>query len=272
MAMLFPDLPGLPLPFRLRGIGVAHTQEPIRRPHGYPQHQWILVRSGRLRVSVAQGEEVARPGDGFYLWPDEPHAYAAEGGPAVVDWMGFDGSGVGDALAGGPLTRSGVFRLTGAESVDNAFTRTWAAASQPGATGPRLSACVYDLLMALTDEAAVTGGTSAAAGLGRLQPVLSALAHRPAHPWDVDSLAALLGVTPQHLGRLFHRTLGQSPLAYLGRLRLNRALQLLVERPDLRVHEVGAAVGYPDPNYFIRLFRHREGRTPGEFRVLHGQG
>ncbi len=108
--------------------------------------------------------------------------------------------------------------------------------------------------------------------MGRLQPVLAALAHRPAHGWDADTLAALIGVTPQHLARLFRRSLGQSPLEYLGRLRLNRALQLLVDRPDLRIHEVGAAVGYPDPNYFIRLFRRHEGRTPGEFRELHRQG
>lgn len=269
MAMLFPELPGLPLPFRLRGIGVNHVQEPVRRPHGYPQHQWIQVRDGRLSLMVPDGREVARPGDGFYLRPDEPHAYHAEGeGGALVDWMGFDGTGVEGALTGGPLTRSGVYRLTGAASVDRVFARTWAAASER-APGPRLSACVYDLLMALTEEAAGTGGFSAAAGLGRLQPVLEALGHRPAHAWDVDSLAALIGVTPQHLGRLFRRSLGQPPLEYLARLRLNRALQLLVERPDLRVHEVGAAVGYPDPNYFIRLFRRREGRTPGEFRALH---
>jgi len=273
MAMLFPDLPGIPLSFRLRGIGVGHIQEPIRRPHGYPQHQWIQVRVGRLRLTVAEGEDVAREGDGLYLRPQEPHAYRSEGeGDAVVDWMGFDGPGVSESLAAGPLTRSGVYRLTGAASVDRVFARTWATASDPGATGPRLSACVYDLIMVLTDEAAGVGRISAAAGLGRLQPVLAALTHRPAHPWDADTLAALIGVTPQHLGRLFRRSLGQSPLEYLGRMRLNRALQLLVERPDLRVHEVGAAVGYPDANYFIRLFRRHEGRTPGEFRDLHRQG
>jgi len=271
MAMIFPDLPGISLPFRLRGIGVGHAQEPIRRPHGYPQHQWLQVRSGRIRLTVDGAGETARSGDGFYLRPDEPHSYASEGeAGALVDWMGFDGSGIEGALAGGPLVRSGVYRLTGTSSVDRVFERTWASASELGVPGARLSACVYDLLMVLTEVAAGLGRSSAASGLGRLEPVLSALSHRPAQPWDVDVLATMIGVTPQHLGRLFRRALGQSPLEYLVRLRLNRALQLLVERPDLRVHEVGAAVGYPDPNYFIRLFRSREGRTPGQFRVLHG--
>lgn len=271
MAMIFPDLPGLPLPFRLRGIGMGHLQEPIRRPHGYPQYQWIQVRTGRLRLAAGDSEQTARPGDGLFLRPDEPHAYRAEGrGEAWVDWMGFDGPGVEGALAGGPLGPSGVYRLAGTSGVDRVFQRTWSAASEPTVTGPALSACVYDLVMALTDAAAGLGRVSAATGLGRLEPVLAALAHRPAHPWDIEALAAILGVTPQHLGRLFRRFLGRSPLDYLARLRLNRALQLLVDRPDLRVHEVGAAVGYPDPNYFIRLFRRYEGRTPGQFRDLHG--
>jgi len=270
MAMLFPDPSGLPLPFRLRGIGVGHPQEPVRRPHGYPRHQWIQVRSGALKMVVGGREQVAPAGDGLYLRPDEAHSYVARGPePALVDWMGFDGSGVEGIVAVGPLTASGVYRLTGAVAVDRVFTLTWAAASDPGATGLRLSACVYELLMVLTEAAAGTGGSSVAAGLGRLQPVLEALAHRPAQAWDAATLAALVGVTPQHLGRLFRRSLGQSPLEYLGRLRLHRARQLLAERPDLRIHEVGAAVGYPDTNYFVRFFRAREGCTPGEFRALH---
>jgi len=270
MAMVFPALPGLPLPFRLRGMGVGHAQEPVRRPHGYPHHQWIQLRSGRLWLVSGGVKQTVRPGDGFFLRPDEPHSYEAEGGAtAWVDWMAFDGTGVEGGLAAGPLSRSGVYRLTAVAAVDRVFERTWALATEPGTPGPRLSACVYDLLMTLTEEAAEVGRVSTTAGLGRLQPVLEVLAHRPADLWEAGSLAALIGVSPQHLGRLFRQSLGQSPMEYLGQLRHNRALQLLVERPDLRVHEVGAAVGYLDPNYFVRQFRRREGRTPGAFRDLH---
>jgi len=271
MAMVFPSLPGLPLPYRLRGVGVDHVQEPIDRPHGYPQHQWIQVRSGRLRLTVDERIQTARPGDGLWLRPDERHAYRAEGDePAVVDWVGFDGPGVEAALLGGPLGASGVYRLDHPAVTADRLGQVWADATDPAATGTRLSARVYDLLMHLTEAAAGLGRPSTAAGRGRLEPVLAAVYHRPAHPWDADSLAALIGVTPQHLGRLFRRTLGQAPLSYLARLRINRALALLADRPDLRVHEVGEAVGYPDPNYFTRLFRRLEGLTPGEFRRLHG--
>jgi AraC-like DNA-binding protein len=277
MAHLFFDALEQQLPYRLRGIGIGHTQEAIRRPHGYPYHQWLQIRSGRLRLLAGDAEARARAGDGMYLRPREFHAYVSDGRQAaVVDWLCFDGSGVEGALAGGPLSRSGVYRLADPSPVNRAFEEAWSVASGGGAhgrgpTAARLSARVYEILMVLNEAAAGPGQSSVAEGVRRLQPALRALDKRPAAAWDVDSIASIIGVTPQHLGRLFRGALGQSPMEYLIRSRMNLALRLLLERPDLRVHEVGAAVGYPDPNYFIRLFRDREGSTPGQFRALHGE-
>ena len=268
--MVFPRKPGLPLPFQLLGIGIGHVQEPVRRPHGYPQHQWIQLRSGTLVLETPDRTDVVRAGDGFYLRPDEPHAYRAEPlAGSVVDWVGFDGVGVPATLGAGPIRRSGVYRLSGTERIDRALEGAWAAASDPAVPAPRLSACAYELLMALAEEVAGPGQTSLAAGRGRLAPVVEALAQRPAEAWDVGALAGVIGVSPQHLGRLFRRAYGLAPLEYVVRFRIHRALQLLVSRPELKVHEVAASVGYPDANYFVRLFRQREGITPGQFRDLH---
>jgi AraC-like DNA-binding protein len=162
-----------------------------------------------------------------------------------------------------------VYRLSGTDRIDRALEAAWAAASDPSVPATRLSACTYELLMALAEEVAGPGQASLAAGRGRLAPVVEALALRPGEAWDVGALAGVIGVSPQHLGRLFRRAYGLAPLEYVVRFRIHRALQLLVSRPDLKVHEVAAWVGYPDANYFVRLFRQREGITPGQFRDLH---
>ena len=271
MALLFADNPGIPLPFRLRSLGNRHVQEPIRRPYGYPHHQWLQVRAGVLRLETGGSVELAKQGDGVYLAPEEAHDYAAAGqdGELVVDFLAFDGDGVNSLLRSGPLTRSGVYRLASPSAVQDVLERAWALAGSSGGNSLRLSATVYELLIVLTSEAAGAGQVSAALSRGRLEPVLAALLHQPSYAWTVGEMATLLGQTPQSLGRQFRRAVGQSPLEYLLRLRLNRALQLLAERPDLRVHEVGTAVGYPDTSYFVRLFRRREGLTPGEFQRLH---
>ncbi len=56
-------------------------------------------------------------------------------------------------------------------------------------------------------------------------------------------------------------------MQYLQRLRLDRACWHLAN-PYLRVHEVAAASGYEDENYFARLFRKRFGLAPGRWRAL----
>ncbi|MEI8095546.1 MAG: AraC family transcriptional regulator [Spirochaetales bacterium] len=275
MPLLFPDAPGIPLPFRLRSLGVGHLQEPIRRPFGYPYHHWLQVKAGVFQLGIGDATEWARVGDGVYLAPDEPHEYRSGGADdLIVDFLAFDGPGIHEVLQSGPLKRSGVYRLATPGLVTGVLERAWHVASSPSstgamATGLRLSASVYELLVALAEEAAATGELSTSSRLGRLEPVLSALLQQPAHPWTVGEMAALLGQTPQSLGRLFRKALGRSPLEYLVGLRLNRALQLLAERPNLRVHEVGTAVGYSDTSYFVRLFHQREGLTPGQFQQLH---
>lgn len=261
-----------PLPFSLRGIGVDHRQEPIRRPHGYPHFQWLQVRSGDAWVETVNGVAIARAGDGLFLRPAEYHAYhdACGGSSLLVDWMNFDGPAVDLTLASGPLDGSGVYRLATPGLVHAWFADAWTQSANPALVSRRqLSSLVYRLLMELAEAAAPPGQTAVSDDIHRLLPLIRALENRLAEPWAVGDMAGLIGVSAQHLGRLFGRSLGQSPLDYLIGLRINRGRILLVERPELRIHEVAEAVGYPDVNHFIRRFHQREGCTPGEFRGLH---
>jgi AraC-like DNA-binding protein len=39
----------------------------------------------------------------------------------------------------------------------------------------------------------------------------------------------------------------------------------MLGRPDATIKQVSAACGYPDPNYFSRLFKKETGLTPSSF-------
>ncbi|SEG97182.1 AraC-type DNA-binding protein [Nonomuraea solani] len=87
----------------------------------------------------------------------------------------------------------------------------------------------------------------------------------PAHPWRLDDLARAVSVDPAHLGRLFRRHVGLTPLGFLARVRAERAATLLAHSA-LPTARVGAAVGWDDPTYFARRFRALAGLTPTEYR------
>ncbi|MEU5876234.1 AraC family transcriptional regulator [Spirillospora sp. NPDC047279] len=87
----------------------------------------------------------------------------------------------------------------------------------------------------------------------------------PSDQWRLDDLARAVNLDPAYLGRLFGQYTGLTPLGFLARVRAERAAALLVNS-TLPVARVGAAVGWPDPTYFARRFKHLVGLTPTEYR------
>lgn len=63
----------------------------------------------------------------------------------------------------------------------------------------------------------------------------------------------------------FRRDFGESVMEYLSRIRMETAMDLL-QRTDQRIGEIALLCGYPDQNYFCRLFKRHYGKTPGEVR------
>jgi AraC-like DNA-binding protein len=85
-------------------------------------------------------------------------------------------------------------------------------------------------------------------------------------PWTLTRLATAVNVAPGYLVRLFGRTAGISPMAYLNRLRAERAAGLLIET-DLPVATIGAMVGWHDPSHASRRFHACFGLSPSRYRA-----
>lgn len=91
---------------------------------------------------------------------------------------------------------------------------------------------------------------------------------RYTEPIQLHDLADRFYVHPDYLRRLFRRALGESPLAYLIRQRLEKAQELL-SHIDWPVFKISEAVGFSNPYYFSRLFKKHIGQTPSEYRASH---
>jgi len=82
---------------------------------------------------------------------------------------------------------------------------------------------------------------------------------------SVDALAARLGVSARHLGRLFRAELGASPVAFAQTLRAHFARRL-IDETDLPLTEIAFDAGFGSVRRFNTAMKERFGRPPRELR------
>jgi AraC-like DNA-binding protein len=97
---------------------------------------------------------------------------------------------------------------------------------------------------------------------------LALLHGRVAHPWTIASLADEVGTSRSTLVERFTTYLGEPPIAYLTRWRLELAARSL-EKTSRGVAEIASDVGYESEAAFNRAFKRQYGQPPGRYRNDH---
>jgi len=87
----------------------------------------------------------------------------------------------------------------------------------------------------------------------------------PARPWTVEMLADQVALSRSALASKFTRLVGEPPLHYLKRVRLDAAARRLRGTND-KLFVIAAAVGYDSAAAFTRAFERYVGVSPGEYR------
>jgi AraC-like DNA-binding protein len=90
----------------------------------------------------------------------------------------------------------------------------------------------------------------------------------PALPWTVETLAERVNVSRANLARRFTRLVGEAPLSYLTRWRMELAARHLRDT-DAAVGAIARQVGYASEFAFSRAFSRARGDAPGRYRRHH---
>lgn len=87
----------------------------------------------------------------------------------------------------------------------------------------------------------------------------------PAHPWTVEALAQRVAMSRSTFAVRFAEIVGEPPLHYLTRWRMQKARSLLREA-RVPLSEVAARVGYDSEAAFSKAFKRAVGEAPGAYR------
>ena len=273
------------LPFSLDDIAVT----PVSAAHACAE--WLAEDLAAIWARPATVSGESEDGD------SPPEGGRTRSGRAAVTRTGREAALCASAMAGDwdGVRRGAMAALGGATAVaPSGVLRARALALAAGALeaaeaakAPKAAAC-WKRLDALASELQLAGDARglAKAVTGFLKPLKSAprtgggdamlaavhkiVTRDLAQGVSLEDAARELGVHPTAVTHRLQRTVGLSYSEYVGRLRVEKAKELL-GRTKLGVGEIGRRVGIGDVSNFAKLFRRHEGMSPGDYREKRGR-
>lgn len=174
------------------------------------------------------------------------------------------------------------------EAAGGGFSMEWLRLHRPSFHSPVIQSCLRKLWASADEEGAASrlmvqaagceilaelcrsGGAPFTPARGGLAPwarrrCLELMQARLSEDISLDELAAEVQLSTFHFARMFKQSLGVPPRAYLTRLRLEKACELL-ETTDLPVTEIAPEVGYSSNQVLARVFIKHRHMSPTEYR------
>lgn len=83
---------------------------------------------------------------------------------------------------------------------------------------------------------------------------------------ELKDVAEVAHFSPYHFHRVFTYLVGETPVDYIQRIRLEKAVRIIREEPWVSVTEVADLCGFGSVSLFCRTFKRYFGVTVTEFR------
>ncbi len=125
---------------------------------------------------------------------------------------------------------------------------------------------LYEILDSMVKElGAIMQGVGAPSRDSVLNDILFYIQHNMGEQLKLERIAPLFGYNSAYLGKIFRQNVGASFNAYVDRVRIERAKELL-QQEKLKVYEISERVGYRNVDYFHKKFLKNVGMSPAAYR------
>ncbi len=249
------------LPLSLRSVGQAEF-EPFytgsKRSTSFIQIIW--GGHGEGLVSVDKQCWVVRKGQVLICRPAACHSLGSHTGNGwTYRWCTMDGSASSLLVAAFNFPEK-AFEV--GSCLTDWFVRLSQVLQAPSPEGERLAGIeAYRFLSSIP-----RCGAASASGTSRSGKVLSVLKQQSYQAnYNVQSLADDCQSSRFTVNRILQEELGVGPKKYIMSLRLQLAFSLL-RCGGKSISQIAKDCGFANANYFCKVFKKKNGRTPGEFR------
>ncbi|AEF83925.1 transcriptional regulator, AraC family [Treponema primitia ZAS-2] len=230
------------------------------RRENFDYYLFILIDSGSLYVNFEGGEYIAEPQNVLLLNCKKPHGYYAKG-PLSFRFFHFDGS-ISAQLYDLIVSRQGyILHPPDQVILEDALNAILALGTDGYHNELKISAQIHVILSELLSQTMPSYDVPS-------RVVTTAIKLMENHFFEdisVKDIADSVFYSEYHFSRLFKKQIGIPPHAYIIKLRITLARQLLANTNN-PVEIISEKCGFNSPQHFIRCFSQHVGHTPIQYR------
>lgn len=229
---------------------------------------WVL--EGECFLLIEGEATIIRPGQLAFLPKGKKRMYTHAGGPFVMYEMAFSAEAKGKNLMEILNLTNGnyVVDIENREEMSSFFEKSAHAEMYKNPLyDVEWCANILNIIMAY----ATARNTLETRDSKLFEPVIKLMSRSTHLNLSSEELSGILYMQPTYFIRKFTKTFGISPQNYFRRLKLFKAMNLLVSG-DCSIEEVAKKIGMEDSSYFSRFFKKNCGVTPGEYRKAFRRG
>lgn len=104
----------------------------------------------------------------------------------------------------------------------------------------------------------------------RIEPAIQYINKHYKESIKLEQLSGLCCMSPNYFHKIFKSALNTTPADYIALLRMNAALQLLIDE-RLSIKNIAYELGFTDDAHFCRAFKKYYRITPGEYKKKRGE-
>lgn len=255
-------------PFYVISIGLHELQPLVEKPNGHEFDQFFYNSSGTGTLEIYNRKYELSEGSAFFIPAHVPHKYYPNDDYWDIRWMVPGGYALNGLYSKLKLDSSNIYILDDESALDVILGKMRRELIQDTENGNVFAAgYVYEFIIQFARLTSLKESIQMGSDTytGYINTLKDYIEYHFMYDITLKDLCDTVAVTPQHLCKIFHKTIGMRPMEYISYVRIRKAKELL-QYTEFSVNDIAHKCGFTNTNYFCRQFKKYEQITPTEYR------